>query len=171
MEENEVMNETAAAAKETAEPVSDVPAEDTDVTVAETVVISAEELAELREENARFRAEAAKLKRLESESEELKLLFPDADTEALPDEVKENWENGMLLAAAYALWDKRRLLAEANADTANRINAEASPGPIENDGSGDGSFTIEDIRRMPRSEVRNYLDRIYRSLEKHGKKK
>ena len=161
MDENDVMNETSV----------DETVSDTDVTMAETVVISAAELAELREENERFKAESAKAKRLEAESEDLKLLFPEAYTDALPDEVTENWENGMLLAAAYALWDKRRLLAEANADTANRINAEASPGPVDNDGSGDGSFSIEDIRRMPRSEVRNYLDRIYRSLEKYGKSK
>lgn len=151
MDENEVMSEVSLT--------------------AEIVEISAEELAALREENERFKAEAERKARLEAESEELQLLYPEADVTALPDEVAENWEKGMLLAAAYALWDKRRSVAEANAETANRLNGEASAGPVANDGSTDGSFTLEDIRRMPRAEVRNYLDRIYRSLEKYSKNK
>jgi len=165
MNENEILSENTADVSETA--VSE--AYDTAADAAEVVEIPADELAALREENARYKAEAARKSRLDAESEELLLLFPEADINALPDEVGENWENGMLLAAAYALWDKRRKTAEVNAETVNRVNAEASPGPVTNDGSTDGSFTIEDIRRMPRLEVRNYLDRIHRSLEKYGK--
>jgi len=124
------------------------------------------ELDALREENRRLRHEDETRKRFTEESEELLLLFPEAQTDALPEEVKANWEKGMLLAAAYALWDKRRILAETNAEASNRLNAAASPGPVTNDGSGEGNFTLEEIKRMPGSEVRKYLERIYRSLEK-----
>ncbi len=124
------------------------------------------ELEALREENARLKAEMEKAARLEREGEELKLLFPEANVEELPDEVKRDYNGGMLLAAAYSLYDKRRKVAEDNAKASNRLNGESTPGDIENDGQGDGSFTLEDIRRMPREEVRNYLERIYRSLEK-----
>jgi len=131
-----------------------------------TVEITEKELKELREENRRLKSEAEARARFEKESEELLLLFPEAQTDALPEEVTESHKSGIPLAAAYALWDKRRILAETNAEASNRLNAAASPGPVSNDGSGEGSFTLEEIKRMPVGEVKKHLERIYKSLEK-----
>ena len=151
-----VINETAAEVNESTQ---------TEEGAKEVVTVDAAGYALLKAENERMKALLEKAERLRNEGDELKLLFPEADVETLPDEVNADWEKGIPLAAAYSLWDKRRQVAKANADAANRLNAEGSPGPIENDGAANGHFTLDDIRRMPREEVRNYLDRIYKSLE------
>lgn len=47
----------------------------------------------------------------------------------------------------------------------NARNNESTPGDIKNDGMG-GSFSLDDIRRMSRDEVRLNYERIIESLSK-----
>ena len=135
----------------------------------------ADELEALRRENRRLKAERERkiLERMgassRTEAAALCTLFPECDAAALPGEVLADYGKGVPLDAAYALWDRKRALRELSERESDRLNAEASTGELTGDGQGDGSFTLDEIRRMPRNEVRRYLDRIYRSLEGGGR--
>ncbi len=124
-----------------------------------------DELEALREENRRLKTEREREERFRNAAQALCALFPGCDTASLPEEVMADYEKGVPLDAAYALWDRKRAVRESAQRESDRINAEASTGEIAGDGQGDGSFTLDEIRRMPRSEVRRCLDRICRSLE------
>ena len=123
------------------------------------------ELEALREENRRLKAEREREDRFREEAAALGALFPECDAAALPEEVLADYGKGVPLDAAYALWDRKRVMRELAERESDRLNAEASTGEMTGDGQGDGSFTLDEIRRMPRGEVRRCLDRIYRSLE------
>ena len=129
----------------------------------------ADELEALRRENRRLKAEREREEKFRTEAAALCTLFPECDAAALPGEVLADYGKGVPLDAAYALWDRKRALRELSERESDRLNAEASTGELTGDGQGDGSFTLDEIRRMPRNEVRRYLDRIYRSLEGGGR--
>ena len=149
------------------------PAAEAAVSEAAEAAVSAEnkqpdgpsELEALREENRRLKAEREREEKFREEAAALCALVPECDASALPEEVLAEYEKGVPLDAAYALWDRKRVLRELAERENDRLNAEASTGEMTGDGQGDGSFTLDEIRRMPRSEVRRCLDRIYHSLE------
>ena len=95
-----------------------------------------------------------------SELRSLISLIPDADIRTLDVEAYEAIEKGENLLYAYLLSEKRRYAA----NEANKNNAVASTGNA--DGSGDGLFTLEEIKSMDRKTVRRNFDKVMRSLER-----
>jgi len=98
-------------------------------------------------------------------------LYPDIDVGDLPDEITEQAESGIPLAAAYALYERKQFMARKKANKINLENAQRSSGNIEHDGSSDGTFTFEQIKNMSAEEVRRYYEQIMESLEKNLNKK
>ncbi|MCL2518987.1 MAG: hypothetical protein FWF15_10535 [Oscillospiraceae bacterium] len=104
-----------------------------------------------------------------AEEKEFRELYPDVEIEDLPDEVSGHTDEGLPLAAAYALYERKQFMANKKADKVNLENAQKSPGNIKHDGTNDGTFTFEQIKKMSADEVRRNYDSIIASLEKKSK--
>ena len=119
------------------------------------------ELNSLRQELNRQQGLFARLGR---ECEEFDALFPEVPLTELPDSVWSDVERGIPLAAAYALFDRRRQLTAQNAERSNLENRQRSAGglePTEND-----YYSPAEVRAMSRDEVRKHYTSIMRSMQK-----
>jgi len=101
-----------------------------------------------------------------TDEKEFHELYPDVEIEDLPDEVLEQSQNGIPLAAAYALYERKQFMARKKANKVNQDNARKSPGNIAHDGSNDGTFTFDQIKKMSADEVRKHYEQIIDSLNK-----
>ena len=97
------------------------------------------------------------------EVSELQKLFPEAELDALPSEVRES---ELPLAAAYALYDCRKRRLREIAEAENRRNAERAAGGV-SDGDG-GIYSPDEVRRMTRDEIRKNYDAVLRSMRRWG---
>lgn len=117
-------------------------------------------------ELAALRAELAEQERIRGEEALLADLFPDVKRSELPEAVeREATEGHMPLAAAYALYLRRRELASAEGQVAARLAAAESAGALTGD-CGEPLYSIEEIRSMSRKEIRRSYKAILRSLER-----
>ena len=91
-------------------------------------------------------------------------LFPDADPEALTGEVLELTKEGVPLAAAYALYQKRAEKRCADAALQNAQNAGACFGSVGRSSEND-YFTPDEVRAMTRNEVRANYQKIIQSMK------
>lgn len=108
----------------------------------------------------------AEKERIASENELLADLYPDVKRSELPEAVeKEAAEKNMPLAAAYALYLRRRELSEAEGQIAARLAASESAGAMKGD-CGETLYSIDEIRAMSRKEIRRSYKAILRSLER-----
>ena len=127
------------------------------------------ELETMRNELERLRSELRESKlegeRIASEIAELHSLFPEANASQLPDEVKASIASGIPLAAAYALYEKRREAERARADGINRKNASLSYGAAGKNTPKE-YFSPDEVRAMSQSEVRANYARIIESMKK-----
>jgi len=117
-------------------------------------------LAELASVRATYEAERAQ--RLQRE--EFCALYPEVDLASLPEEVTA--QSALPLAAAYALYERRRAREAARAQAANLENAQKSSGSAHHDGESDGEYSLEQIRRMTPAQVRTRYQTILHSLKK-----
>ncbi len=124
----------------------------------------AELRAELRQLRLAFTAQQTRRARLESEYEEFRALFPDASVTALPDAVWEDVAAGSSLAAAFALFERRRAHTLALAAESNARNEKRSAGALHGTDSGD--LTPAEVRAMTPLEVRTNYEKIMRSMQK-----
>ena len=88
--------------------------------------------------------------------------FPEVTPDAVPDAVWQQVRNGVPLAAAYALYERKQSLRDGNACACNQRNDRQSPGGLS--GAGDGYFSPAQVRAMSRREVRENYDRIFASM-------
>lgn len=117
-------------------------------------------------ELAALRAELAEKERMLAEEALLAELYPGVIRSALPEAVeREAREEKMPLAAAYALYLRRRELAAAEGEVAARLAAYESAGALGGD-CGEPFYSIDEIRAMSRKEIRRSYKAILRSLEK-----
>lgn len=144
--------------------------------MTEEIDMTAVEEAEEVEENASadsaaaelaaLRAELAEKERMLAEEALLAELYPGVMLSALPEAVeREAREKKMPLAAAYALYLRRRELAAAEGKVAARLAAYESAGALGGD-CGEPFYSIDEIRAMSRKEIRRSYKAILRSLEK-----
>ncbi len=127
-----------------------------------------EQLRQLRDELRELRAEMAQkdaiLSRMGDECAEFHTLYPKTPLSSVPDDVWRDVKQGVPLAAAYALAERRRAYTEALADSTNKKNEKCSTGavtPTENE-----YFTPGEVRAMSQSEVRANYQKIMRSMQK-----
>ena len=119
------------------------------------------EIASLEGELERKRAETDKAAR---EYAEFRALYPDADAEALPEDVLKSVEAGLPLAAAYALYEKRMQKRSADIAAHNKSTREVSFGSVGKSPESD-YFTPDEVRAMSQGEVRANYSKILQSMK------
>lgn len=119
------------------------------------------EVEALKNEVARLRAELEGTRALADEMSEFHALYPDTPLDTLPDEVRASMGNGIPLAAAYALYEKKR----AAAQEVNRRNALLSCGTAGKNTPSE-YFSPDEVRSMSQSDVRANYKKIIESMKK-----
>lgn len=150
------MSELDTLTEETAEPIEDMPEE-----AAEEEATEAAPTAEQPEVDRIERLLAQE--RAAAEYAEFGRLFPGASVSALPDEVAASVRSGVPLAAAYALYERRRAVDAASAEAINEKNRGLSFEVNKSD-SQDGYFSYAEVKAMSPSEVRQNYSRIIDSM-------
>lgn len=127
-----------------------------------------EQLRQLRDELKQLRAEMAQrdaiLSRMSTECEEFHMLYPQTPLSSLPDNVWQDVKQGIPLAAAYALAERRRAYTEALASSTNEQNKKCSAGAISS--TENEYFSPSEVRAMSQGEVRANYQKIMRSMQK-----
>lgn len=127
----------------------------------------ASRLGQLRGELTRLQAalatKQAQLSRIEKEYEDFCSLFPDVSLSELTDATWRDVENGNSLAAAFALAERRRVVAEEKAALSNKANRERSAGAMSN--TQNEYYSPDEVRAMSTDEVRKNFQKIMRSMK------
>lgn len=123
------------------------------------------EIAALKEQIARLEALKQTEARILAEIGDFVVLFPDVPVEELPDEVWEGVRSGAPLAAAYALYEKKKYAEAKRIAAINAKNASRSPGAAGTDTASE-YFTPDEVRRMSRAEVHANYSKIKESMKK-----
>jgi len=101
--------------------------------------------------------------RTAAEYREFSELFPGVSLSELPDSVNDSIRAGVPLAAAYALYHRKKEAAMAAASAINEKNRERSFAVRKND-SSDSYFSPSEVREMSPSEVRANYSKIIDSM-------
>ena len=123
------------------------------------------EIAALKEQIAKLEALKETEARILAEIGDFVVLFPDVPVEELPDEVWEGVRAGAPLAAAYALYEKKKYAEAKRIAAINAKNASRSPGAAGTDTASE-YFTPDEVRRMSRAEVHANYSKIKESMKK-----
>ena len=134
---------------------------DTEVSSSETEALRAE-IEELREA---LKEKEAASERILSQLGEFYELFPQVELRAVPENVWESVKGGLPLAAAYALYEKKRDAERALASAVNQRNAEQSSGAVGKD-NGREYYSPAEVRKMSAAEVRKKYNIIIESMKK-----
>lgn len=158
-------------------PEGDIPEEeeltsDGDIIEETDQRSDAEELSLIRSEITKLKEELRQLDELKAQSQrmlkefdEFLELFPDKRIESIPDEVWAVARSGSSLAAAYALYEKKREASQRLAEKVNAKNAALSAGKAGSDGAAE-YFSYEQVRQMSQAEVRKNYTKIRESMKK-----
>ena len=172
VEEDEEENSDSSDAKENTDPLPDeepnVEQEidgELESAAAETVDSLLSEIAALKEQIAKLEALKQTEARILAEIGDFVALFPDVPVEELPDEVWESVRAGAPLAAAYALYEKKKYAEAKRIAAINAKNASRSPGAAGTDTASE-YFTPDEVRRMSRAEVHANYSKIKESMKK-----
>ncbi|MBQ8415891.1 MAG: hypothetical protein IJX13_03175, partial [Clostridia bacterium] len=82
---------------------------------------------------------------------------------AITDAIWKDVESGNSLAAAFALAERRRVVAEEKATLLNKANRERSAGAMRN--AQNDYFSPDEVRAMSSTEVRKNYQKIMRSMQ------
>ena len=123
------------------------------------------ELAALRLEVRRLREEKQRQERLDAEWQEFAGLYPDVSAREVPDAVWQSVAEGLPLAAAYAIHERRRVLWELAAREVNQANAQRSSGSMQTCASEE-YYSPEEVRAMGAKEVKAKYTAILNSMKK-----
>lgn len=121
-------------------------------------------LAEIERLKTELAQKDAMAERLAREGEEFRTLYPDTSMQDLPDIVWQDVGRGIPLAAAYALFERRRFTTEQKALEYNHANARRSSGSLEP--TAPDYYSPAEVRAMSQNEVRANYDKIMRSMQK-----
>ena len=102
---------------------------------------------------------------LDNEYDEFKRLFPGVSIKDLPDTVRESVNYGVPLAAAYALFEKRRAVEFSDAETVNLRNSQTSSGSVKKFTSNDVYYSPKEVREMSPDEVHKNFSEILKSMD------
>lgn len=127
-----------------------------------------QDVGELLQEIKRLKSALAErdamAERFAKEGEEFYALYPQQELRHLPDAVWKDVESGIPLAAAYALYERRRFCTEQKALEYNYTNMQRSTGAHE--ATEPDYFSPKEVRAMSQSEVRANYEKIMRSMQK-----
>lgn len=122
------------------------------------------ELTKLREELALRDARAHQEERITREYAEFCDLYPDIPISSLPQELWQDVQAGISLAAAYALAERKKAISLGRATQSNATNRARSAGSVNHAESNE--FSPAEVRAMSSEEVRANLPKIMRSMQK-----
>ena len=167
--EIETADEAVDGAEET---IIDESVTDADTAAeGEEAIDTEEELSSIKDEILKLREELTRLEELREKSmkmlqefDEFVSLFPEQRIENLPDEVWNEAKRGASLAAAYALYEKRREAKERLASQINAKNAALSAGKAGE--AANEYFSYEQVKGMSQAEVRKNYSKIRESMKK-----
>ncbi len=124
---------------------------------------------ELHAEIDRLRAELEETKalhaRMATELGEFHTLFPEVNASSIPESIWEQVKNGIPLAASYALYEKKCILAREHAERVNLRNAKKTPGAAGKNTPSE-YFSPDEVRAMSQAEVRSNYQKILESMKK-----
>ena len=121
-------------------------------------------LAEIERLKSELARRDAQTDRFIRERAEFLELYPDADFKDLPDSVWKDVGRGVPLAAAFALFERKRFCTEQKAFAYNTLNSQRSAGGLE--ATPSDYYSPNEVRAMTPSEVRANYDKIMRSMQK-----
>lgn len=153
--DGDIIEETEEVSSEEADQRSD----------AEELSLIRSEIMKLKEELRQLDELKAQSQRMLKEFDEFLELFPDKRIESIPDEVWAVARSGSSLAAAYALYEKKREASQRLAEKVNAKNAALSAGKAGSDGAAE-YFSYEQVRQMSQAEVRKNYTKIRESMKK-----
>ncbi len=162
--------------EETEELRDEDSAYDGGASVPEDTERASEVTEEASRENEGLKAEIAELRRAleEKEAEKARILaelgefselFPDTELKKIPQNVWDSVKEGLPLAAAYALYEKKTETGRALAHTVNQRNAERSSGAVGRE-NGSEYYSPAEVRKMSAAEVRKNYNTIIESMKK-----
>ena len=102
---------------------------------------------------------------IDNEYDEFKRLFPGVSVKDLPETVRESVNSGVPLAAAYALFEKRRAAELADAENVNLRNSELSVGSVKKAASNEIYYSPREVREMSPDEVHENFSAILKSMD------
>lgn len=101
--------------------------------------------------------------RVEKELEEFMGLYPESDVRAIPEDVWLRVREGIPLAAAFALYQRKSELEKKRIGELNEKNRKMSSGSL-NDGETESFYSPSEVRKMTPQEVKKNYDDIIRSM-------
>ncbi len=119
---------------------------------------------ELNQIKRDMEAQRRAFERMGAECAEFCELYPDRSPSDLPDEVWESMRRGVPLAAAYALYERRRARIEEAARLQDEKNRSRSTGGVET--AKGGYLSPDEVRSMTPAEVRANYQSIMLSMQK-----
>ncbi len=119
---------------------------------------------ELRELQAQLDTAHSLNLRIGEDLREFCRLYPDVVVGELPDSVWADARRGVPLAAAYALMERRQLLAQQQAAKANAQNQLRSTGALK--GVEADYYSPDEVRTMTPRQVRENYEKIMKSMQK-----
>ncbi len=124
---------------------------------------------ELRAEIERLRAELEKRDkenlRVVAEIGEFSAVFPETSIESVPSEVWNSVNAGVPLAAAYALYEKKRAAYQKFTQSVNQKNYEQSSGAVGKE-TDSNYYSPSEVKKMSPAEVRAKYNIIVESMKK-----
>ena len=126
---------------------------------------AAEELAALRAEAEALRNELSAQRKLAGQLREFSALYPETAAEEIPESVWDAVKGGLPLAAAYALHERRAVLARAEAEAEREKARVRSSGALEG-GGGDLFYSPAEVRAMNAAQVRQNYSAILASMQR-----
>lgn len=121
--------------------------------------------AEIETLRAELEEKRAECERIFADLKEFALTFPKRTVASITEDVWERVREGVPLAAAYALIEKKREASEGYAQEINRRNAERSSGAISSAADG-GYYSPEEVKKMTAYEVKKNYNLIIESMKK-----
>ena len=101
--------------------------------------------------------------RIANEYTEFRALVPGVSVTELPDSVLSSIKSGVPLAAAYALYERRKKMSASAASGVNEKNRELSFA-IKNGKTSEAYFSPNEVRQMSASEVKVNYSKILDSM-------
>ena len=171
MNDEEMIEETLSGdenvditVEEIEETENDIETEPEIVEDTETIAFEPEISEETPEKLSRM-VEFEQKEALDNEYDEFKRLFPGVSVKDLPETVRESVNSGVPLAAAYALFEKRRAAELADAENVNLRNSELSVGSVKKAASNEIYYSPREVREMSPDEVHENFSAILKSMD------
>ena len=163
IEENptKIVEEVEEIPEENPEEVETEPESSDEVEIS----VPEPEISEEIEEKPSRIAEFEQKEAIECEYDEFKRLFPGVSIKDLPETVRESVNSGVPLAAAYALFEKRRAAELADAENVNLRNSELSAGSVKEAVSNEIYYSPREVREMSPDEVHENFSAILKSMD------